>query len=384
MYPVIDVARCIHCNLCKTICPSLVQGNIRKPISVYAAKNLDEEIRKASSSGGIFSLLAEQVIDEGGVVFGACFDDRWEVIHDYTETKEGLARFRGSKYVQSNIGHTYKRAGGFLQDGRKVLFSGTPCQIAGLLAFLHKDYDALLCCDVICHGIPSPMVWREYLNENKKYILASLHNPSDGSSYRYIKINMHDKSYGWKRYSYNFEMKNDIDDTILSLNEYRYKNKYFLLLRDNIYLRPSCYNCPVKSLKSGSDITIGDYWGIEDVFPEIDDDMGISAVMINTAKGKEYYDRLNKEVIYSISTKYTDVIKKNRRLENSGSLPSQRVVFFKRWHSKKSVAALINQILTPIYIKRQIIHVFAIILRKIGIFSIVKSIIDRIIGRKHI
>lgn len=126
-------------------------------------KNKDENVRMKSSSGGIFTLLAESVIQAGGVVFGARFDSEWNVVHDYTESVEGLEAFRGSKYVQSDIGNNFKKAEAFLHVGRKVLFSGTPCQIAGLKKFLRRDYDALLTVEVVCHGVPSPMVWRDYL-----------------------------------------------------------------------------------------------------------------------------------------------------------------------------------------------------------------------------
>lgn len=165
LYPIVNKEICISCGLCEKVCPVLSQGEPRKPLKVYAAKNQDEEIRRQSSSGGVFTLLAEQVIREGGVVFGAIFDENWEVKHDFAETIEGLAPFRGSKYVQSRIDDNYKKAERFLNQGRKVLFSGTPCQIAGLKRFLRNEYDNLLTVDFVCHGVPSPGVWRQYLKE---------------------------------------------------------------------------------------------------------------------------------------------------------------------------------------------------------------------------
>ena len=165
LYPIVDQEACIDCGLCEKVCPVLNQGEERKPLQVYAANNPNEEIRMQSSSGGVFTLLAETIIQEGGVVFGARFNDDWEVIHDYTETKEELAAFRGSKYVQSRIGDSYCQAEQFLKKGRKVLFTGTPCQIAGLNLFLRKEYGNLLTVDFICHGVPSPGVWKSYLEE---------------------------------------------------------------------------------------------------------------------------------------------------------------------------------------------------------------------------
>lgn len=165
LYPEVDESVCIDCGLCEKVCPVIHQARENRPIVVCAAKNKSEEIRYQSSSGGVFTALANEIIREGGVVFGAGFDENWEVKHDCTETVEGLSAFRGSKYVQSRIGDSFKKAEQFLKIGRTVLFSGTPCQIAGLKRFLRKEYDNLLTVDFICHGVPSPGVWREYLKE---------------------------------------------------------------------------------------------------------------------------------------------------------------------------------------------------------------------------
>ena len=165
LYPRVDTTRCIDCGKCEKVCPVINQAEPHRPIKVYAAINPDEEIRRQSSSGGIFTLLAEQTIKEGGVVFGARFDESWQVTHDYTESIEGLASLRGSKYVQSCIGDTFLKAEAFLKQGRKVLFTGTPCQISGLKKYLHKEYENLLTVDFVCHGVPSPLIWQKYLSE---------------------------------------------------------------------------------------------------------------------------------------------------------------------------------------------------------------------------
>lgn len=165
LYPQVDVTRCIDCGKCEKVCPELVEAGERKATGIYAGVNPDDEVRRASSSGGIFTLLAESVLAENGVVFGARFDKDWNVVHDYTESKEGLGTFRGSKYVQSRNGETFKQAERFLKAGRKVLFSGTPCQIMGLKRYLRREYDNLLTVDFVCHGVPSPLVWRKYVEE---------------------------------------------------------------------------------------------------------------------------------------------------------------------------------------------------------------------------
>lgn len=297
LYPEVNQDICVDCHLCERVCPVLNQGKERKPLKVYAAKNKDEEIRRQSSSGGIFTLLAEQVIDEGGVVFGARFNENWEVVHSYTETKDGLAAFRGSKYVQSRIGDNYKKAESFLKSGRKVLFSGTPCQIAGLKLYLRKEYENLQTVDFICHGVPSPGVWREYLKEEiarqcdgKNSVLS---HPIEKEKIRIKHISFRNKKLGWKKYSFALTLSvpdgHGAENTVL-LSEPLNKNLFLRGFLADLYLRPSCYACPAKCLKSGSDVTIGDFWGIERVMPEMDDDKGVSVVMVNR-------DRFNIDII---------------------------------------------------------------------------------------
>ena len=218
LYPVVNVDKCIDCGLCEKVCPVLNQDKKHEPIGVYAAKNKNDETRKNSSSGGVFTLLAENVIKRGGVVFGARFDERWEVVHDYVEDKEGISKFRGSKYVQSTIGDNYLKAEQFLKAGRKVLFSGTPCQIAGLKHFLRKDYDNLLTVDFICHGAPSPGVFRTFLRDEMHKAARQgggkntvslpcipLVTEKDGLDCKDVEIksiNFRDKRNGWKKYGF--------------------------------------------------------------------------------------------------------------------------------------------------------------------------------------
>lgn len=185
-YPRVNMDLCIDCHLCEKSCPVINQAEKKTPIIVYAATNNNENILKESSSGGIFTLLAEKILLEGGIVFGAAFNDKWEVCHIHVEKKEDLCKLRGSKYVQSRIGSTYKEAESFLKQNRKVLYSGTPCQIAGLKKYLRKDYDNLFCVDVICHGSPSPGIWKSYLETvlvrpkgvvGRNSVLSSLESP---------------------------------------------------------------------------------------------------------------------------------------------------------------------------------------------------------------
>lgn len=332
LYPEINKDDCIDCGLCEKVCPVIHQATGRIPLAVYAAKHKNEQVRMASSSGGVFTAIADNVIDDGGIVFGAQFNQDWDVVHGYTETKAGLAAFRGSKYVQSRIGESYKEAEHFLKTGRKVLFSGTPCQIAGLKRFLRKEYDNLLTVDFICHGVPSPGVWREYLKEGtarlcgeKKSVLqCPIHERDvfiEGISFR-------DKRLGWKKFSFTlaFSATNGSGEknTIL-LSEPLNKNMFLRGFLADLYLRPSCHACPTKSLKSGSDITIGDFWGIQHVMPEIDDDKGVSVVMANNEKAD---DLIGRTLIEKWSVAYDDILRYNCAIELSTNLTIKRNSFF--------------------------------------------------------
>lgn len=301
LYPEVDEAICIDCGLCENVCPVINQADARIPLQVYAAKNTDEEIRMHSSSGGVFSILAEQTIKQGGVVFGARFDENWEVKHDYTETIDGVSVFRGSKYVQSKTGDTFKQAEQFLKQNRKVLFSGTPCQIVALKRYLKKEYENLLLVDFICHGVPSPGVWRKYLKQvialtcdkntvssHLKLLLSERNALVEGISFR-------DKRLGWQKYSFSLTLSTTDESgnkNTVSLSESLNENLFMRGFLANLYLRPSCYACPANKGKSGSDITLGDYWGISSLMPDYDDDKGISAISVNTEKGKAVYANL--------------------------------------------------------------------------------------------
>lgn len=325
LYPQVDKANCVNCNLCEKVCPILCQGEQRIPLSVYAAKNKNERIRVQSSSGGIFTLLAEKIIQESGVVFGAGFDDNWEVVHSCTKTLTGLSVFRGSKYVQSKIGNTYKQVEDVLLSGRVVLFSGTPCQIKGLKLFLHKEYDNLLTVDFICHGVPSPKVWRMYLQELvfSESFIPSFKRP------KISDINFRDKITGWKNFSFSVgysylsvdgKRKFDLISQPFSNNTYM---KAFL---SDLILRPSCYKCFSKQGRSNSDITIADYWGIQNIMPEMDDDKGTSLVFLNSIKGENSFPF---SLMEYKKAEYEEAVQYNRGIKEDTLIPSKRAIFFK-------------------------------------------------------
>lgn len=330
-YPIVDTSACIECGLCEKVCPVLNQAEAKRPLDVYAAINPNEEVRLNSSSGGIFTQLAEKVIADGGVVFGARFDEHWEVVHDYCDTLAGLAAFRGSKYAQSRIGACYRHAENFLKAGRRVLFSGTSCQIAGLHRFLGKEYDNLLTVDVICHGVPSPLVWRKYVEAIKtcpQNIIGkntTLHFADKNTAIAGIAFR--DKSSGWKRYEFTVRSIDENNQERILFRETFYENLFMGGFLKDIYLRPSCYACPSKSGKAQSDITLGDYWGIEHQHPAMDDDKGTSLVLLHTDKGRMAFEALDCSIEAST---YEQALAGNPSIENSVKEPALRRYFYRK------------------------------------------------------
>lgn len=320
LYPEVDESVCIDCGLCEKVCPVVNQGEIRYPLSLFGAYNPNEEVRMNSSSGGVFTQLAEKVIGKGGVVFGARYSEDWLVEHTAATTTEGLALFRGSKYMQSDLRDSYRQVRCFLHEGRWVLFSGTPCQVAGLRLFLHKDYERLILVDFICHGVPSSKVFQAYLNEQRnKYARKRI--VGKNTVFQSLKmapvvtgVNFRDKITGWKKFSFSFqfslpsggEKKNSVFRSELAT-----RNLFMKGFLDNLYLRPSCHSCPVKELRSGSDLTIADFWSVAKVHIDMDDDKGTSLVLCNTKKGQALFNEI---MLTKVETTYDTACRYNESL----------------------------------------------------------------------
>ncbi|MBR3915556.1 MAG: Coenzyme F420 hydrogenase/dehydrogenase, beta subunit C-terminal domain [Bacteroidaceae bacterium] len=315
LYPFVDRESCIDCGLCERVCPVINQNEPQKPVVTLAAINSDESVRLASSSGGIFTLLAERTIDNGGVVFGAAFDENWDVKHICIDSKSELPKLRGSKYVQSTIGNCYKEAKTHLSAGKEVLFTGTPCQIASLKKFLRKDYKNLKTMDIVCHGTPSPLVWRKYLDE-----VSSMYNIA-----QITDIQFRDKTEGWKNFSLSIKYK-DKEGVEKTFRETLNENIFMRCFLSNLCLRPSCYACPARNGKSGSDITLADLWGAENISPESDDDKGVSLVLLRN-KDFTLPGFVKKEIEYSKAVMY------NPSIESDVTLPDKRDRFFRLLHS---------------------------------------------------
>lgn len=305
---------CIDCHLCERVCPEFCRGKQRHiPIETFAAKNRNSTTQLSSSSGGIFPLLAQRTLQRGGKVYGASYDSQWQVRHIAITSVEELPRLMGSKYMQSHMGDCMAEVKSDLEAGREVLFSGTPCQVAGLKRLLRKRYDNLLTIEIVCHGVPSPKVWQEYIKSI---------NPRQ---LRVQQVNMRDKSTGWQRYS--ITIKGEEGKTLVS--ERASHNIYMQGFLAGMFTRPSCFDCPTKGGRSGCDITLGDFWGVRHVVADMFDKRGVSLVMVHTEHGAEalrHIDMERKDAPYKGALRY------NPSIEHSSRESELRHKFWPRFH----------------------------------------------------
>lgn len=352
LYPQTDVPACIDCGLCEKTCPMLSDTGRENPLDVLAAINQDTGIRDGSSSGGVFTALASKVIADGGVVAGAAFDGRCEVHHEFVSSVEELGRLRGSKYVQSRTENTFRQTAQYLKEGRPVLFSGTPCQIKALRLFLGREYPLLYTVETVCHGVPGPGVWRAYLSDVLGKSMASVRHQSsvltlDGG----LKVCFRDKSSGWK--DYHVVIGSSGGENIL--DERHAKNRYMRLFLSDIALRPSCYACRAKNGRSGSDISIADYWGADRLMPEFYDDKGTSLVIINSEKGKRLFLSAASSApgIRYAGTSLDDARKFNAGFSENVRVPYMRPYFFRGFaRGKKDLFRLMDEALHPSLTRR--------------------------------
>lgn len=357
LYPQIDKKNCINCGLCEKVCPIINDTVSKRPLDVVAAKNNDEEKRMESSSGGVFIAVAEKIIERGGVVFGCAFDRHWEPHHISVSTMQDLHLLMKSKYVQSRTENTYCQVENLLKQNTEVLYTGTPCQVKGLYKFLRKEYTNLITMDFLCHGVPSPGVWRKYLLEASRHqtvcnntagkntvLLSQKDRPIiDGISFRDKRLN------GWKKFGFVLCQKSPSGDknSVLSciMTENPYLNSFFA----DLNLRPSCYECKCKNGRSLSDLTIGDFWGCTYTMPELDDDKGTSIVLINTRKGM---DALHELPVTTWKVPYKYVCVWNNGLSEHIKPHYNRRYFFKKWQKTDDLIQLINNSLQEPFIRK--------------------------------
>lgn len=275
---------CINCGLCQKRCPQNNTPKKNQPIKVLAVRCKNDKVLKNSSSGGAFFTIAYNVLQENGVVFGAAYQEDWSVTHVAVHTKEELFKLQGSKYVQSDTLNTFLEVQTLLNNNKKVLFSGTPCQIGGLQNFLKKDYNNLITIDLICHGVPSPLLFKKYICWKNKQIGDKI-----------LRYNFRDKSNGWGL-NYRYETKAKIKTKTANLDPY-----YYHFLKGNTY-RECCYQCHYCTKERTGDITIGDYWGIEQEHPSFHSSKGVSVMLLNTEKATKWFKRIEEQFFIQEST----------------------------------------------------------------------------------
>ncbi len=327
LIPKVDENKCIQCKICLKECHlnHMIEGNEKSP-KAYAAYCKEDSIRLSSSSGGIFSVIAEKIIEQNGVVYGAMIDKEIRVRHMRAETKEELLGLRGSKYVQSSISkEIYQSLKQDLKDNRKVLFSGTPCQIGAVHTFLGKDYKNLLTVSFICHGVPSPKVWDKYIEWQEKQFQSKV-----------ISANFRDKTYGWVYFSMKLTFENGKEYISTKLHD-----PFLNIFLKNACLRTSCYNCQYKGEKylSHCDILLADWWGrTEGILEKDNDDKGLSIVIVNTDKGNgiflesadamtfadvDFQTEVNKNIAYHHSCQLGE--KRKQVMENIDAMPIDKL-----------------------------------------------------------
>lgn len=322
-YPVIDSQKCIDCKMCAKICPFhqiLNDELLSDPDYLqryFAAQHKDKDIVAKSSSGGMFTALSDCILAHNGAVYGASFDTAFIVRHQRAEDKEARDSFRGSKYIQSNMEDIYQLLLKDVSQDRPVLFTGTPCQVAGVRNLVIQKNHALnnlVLCDFICHGVASPKVWASYVNYFKqKY--------DGGLSYYEFR----GKTHGWHEWEPILRINNN-DISHL----YNKKNSFLLLYQTCFLDRPCCYSCKYTSYNRYSDLTLGDFWNIGSVCPEMDDDTGTSQVLINTQVGQKWFDLCHDTLKYHECQK-KDVWQPHLEYATNVS-PAKREKFWRAYH----------------------------------------------------
>ncbi len=337
LYPSVDKNACIQCGLCKKICPVLSKTKKTSgDVLCFSVCNKDDEVRACSSSGGVFSALAKEVLKKGGAVFGSAFDDDLNLLHICAAEESELARLRGSKYIKSDLTDSFLKIKELLSSGVPVLFSGTPCQTDGLVSFLGGKRDNLFVVDIICHGTPSPLVWKEYLSYKKEK------NGSEVTGFVF-----RDKTIGWRNYSVTAYFGNGSTESVPFFDD-----PYMKAFLTNLSLRPSCHSCGSKSLCRSSDITLGDFWGIERVAPYMDDNRGTSIVMVHTQKGKELFASVADALKWE-EVPFEKAINGNPSFHTSSPVGKKRDLFFSRL-GKMRFDKLVSKCLAPSFPKRVI------------------------------
>lgn len=312
-YPEVDAQRCINCNLCNQVCP--IENNVEVKNDyhqAFACVNKNASIQMKSSSGGVFFSLAKYVVDQGGVVYGAAFDEKMRLVTKKATNVNEIYPLLSSKYVQSEVGKAYQEIKNYIDVGQIVLFIGTGCQIAGLKRYLkNKPYNNLLLVDFICHGVPAPGVWKSYVSYREKNVQSKM-----------VTAEFRNKHRNWRQYYAVYTYENGKTERV-----HRSDNPYHWSFLKNYTLRPSCFDCHFKGIERESDITIGDFWSVKQYINDMDDKKGVSLVIVHTKKGIGMFEKIKKELLIQ-EVDHDSVVSVNIPYLESVKCPNNRVNFY--------------------------------------------------------
>ena len=371
VYPEIDPKTCINCGICRKVCPlgENYTGTEAVP-DIYAVQNHQKDVVLNSSSGGMFSLLADWVLAQDGVIYGVAFDDTFQVRHERADSHKSAAAFRTSKYVQSDPSRIYENICQDLSQGLTVLVTGTPCQIAGVNSFLtqkHADTSRYYTCDNICHGVPSPGVWTDYLNILKESYFSQ--------EEQITSINMRSKRLSWKKHTM------DLETTAGSREELMKEFSFDDIYHSNYPVRPSCANCHFTSFKRPSDFTLGDFWNVDSAGIKFDVTGGVNEVLVNTEKGKALFAQLKEKAAYQPVSKAAGW---QPHLEYSAKAPGNRDAFWEEYIASAALAdkeAILRKYMKGSTLTR-IIRKVNPILQKTGLYSIAGKLYKTVFVKK--
>lgn len=318
--PIIDTGKCVNCGLCEKVCPldKYKSDNFEQP-KIYAFQNSDKETLYKCASGGAFAYFAKNIIEQGGIVYGVIYDENMMVCHARADNIATLEKMYSSKYVQSDTRDSFKQTKTDLESGRIVLFSGTPCQIAGLKSYLQKDYENLITVDLVCHGVPSPEIFKIFINEISK-------------NKEVKSIDMRSKIYGWGEEITEVNYSKDISKFIIPMRN----NNYAKLYINNLISNSSCFHCQFNKIPRMADLSLGDFWGVDKYDKTLNNNKGLSLILINSEKGKDLFDKIDTScTLREIPLDYA--IKYNQNICNSSIPNKNRLEFWEDIKNGKSL-----------------------------------------------
>lgn len=339
-YPVIEENKCVDCGLCTSVCPVNFPVGKRESLTVYAAYSRNNDDRMSSTSGGASSVFAQVINGRGGVVYGCVQKAYYKVKHARIENKDELYKLKGSKYVQSDIGDIFRLVRKDLSEGKQVLFTGTPCQIAGLRSFLHKEYESLITVDLICHGVPSVKL----LQDNVKEVLKRKKIPQKAYQVFFRTKGEHESDLKFGTFLYA-NIGNAVQPIVTAI---KYPHDYYITgFMCGLFHRESCYSCSYANARRVSDITIGDYWGIGK--SSLDTGKGISAILLNTEKGVRFFECCKDKLVHE-EREVNEAVRGNGQLQYP-SVKNKNYRLFRELYPRRGFTGSARRCLYPFYMR---------------------------------